>query len=235
MQATFKDAILIGRRVLGVGLSARVHLQVVMRHDQILLIGFFATAAQKGARVARLRLAQSGEQVRLGTARHVPVAGGVARQRRLMSHRRCGRMARVVAYFVGGSSQVADVSEALVRAVRAVCVGAVDRASVYARGDVVGVLPLCHPSCASLPVAAKVARLSPSAALQATMQVDAWPVALWVSVQEHMRRRLLLHQLLAVQSGAAGRHGGQACHMVLCRRQGAMLTVTQGATVGVSS
>lgn len=182
MQATFKDAILIGRRVLGVGLSARVHLQVVMRHDHVLLIGYFATAAQKGACVACLHLAQSGEQVRLGTARHVPVAGGVACQRRLVS--RC-RLASVVAYFVGGSSQVADVSVTLVRTVRAVCVGAVDRASVYTSRDVIGVLPLSHPSspsCASLPVTAEVARLSPSAALQASMQVDVWPVALGVGV-----------------------------------------------------
>lgn len=62
------------------------------------------------------------------------------------------------------------------------------------------------------------------------MQLDARPVTLGVSVEQHVsRRRLLLHQLLAMQGGAAGRHRGQARHVILRRREGGVFTVTHAA------
>lgn len=212
MQAPFQDPVLIGR-VLGVGLSARgVHLQVVMRHHQVVL-SHFATATQEGAGVARLRLAQAGEKVCLGTA-DVPVAGVMARQGLVGG---CTRMMPLVMPFMGHVG--ADVAVSLVCAVRAICVRAVHTPSIHTRGDVVGILPLASRSPSSGPVAAEVVALSPGAALQAAVQVDAGPVALRVGMQQHRRRwRLFLHQLLAVQGSAAWRHRCHTSRMIMRSR-----------------
>lgn len=91
-------------------------------------------------------------------------------------------------------------------------------ASVTAAGrNVIRVLPFARGSaCASAPPAAEVAAFSPGAALKAGVQLDPWPVPLWVSVKQHVRGpRLLLHQLLAMQRGTTRRHRCQTRHMVL--------------------
>lgn len=62
------------------------------------------------------------------------------------------------------------------------------------------------------------------------MQLYPRPVALRVGVEQHVRgRRLLLHQLLAVQRGAARRRRRQTRRVVLRGRKGAVLAVTRPA------
>lgn len=99
-------------------------------------------------------------------------------------------------------------------------------ASVHARWDVVSVLPF--PSSAG--PATQLAAFSPRAAFQARVQLDPGAVTFWIGVQQNVRsRRLLLHQLLAVQGRAAGRHGRQTRHVVLRGRKGGVLTGRQTA------
>lgn len=111
-----------------------------------LLLGHFPTAAQEHASVC-LGWAQRGEQVCFGAA-DVPVAGVVA-----------GGVAAVVSLVLVDVRT--DVGVALVCAVRAVSVGAVDAARVCTGGDVVGVLPVASTGGSGGPTV-QAAALSPA-------------------------------------------------------------------------
>lgn len=101
-------------------------------------------------------------------------------------------------------------------------------ASVHAGRDVIGVLPLPPCGAGARPgPAAELTAFSPGAAFEAGVQLDPRPVALGIGVQQHVRRgRLLFHQLLAVQRGAARRHRRQTRHVILRGRKGGVFTVT---------
>lgn len=184
-----------------------MHLYVVMCRYWFLL-GHFAAAAEEVARVGTLCWAQGGKQVCFCTT-DVSMTVVMAGQGLM-----CASVMPVVMALVGQMGT--DMGMALMCAVGTVCVGAVHAASVHAGWDVVSVLPLAS----STSPATQLAAFSPRGAFQARVQLDPRTVTFWISMQQNMSgRRLLLHQLLAVQSSAARSHGRQAHHVVLRGRK----------------
>lgn len=175
------------------------------------LLGHFAAAAEEVARVGTLCWAQGGKQVCFCTtdmSMTVVMAG-----QGLM----CASVMPVMMALVGQMGT--DMGIALMCAVGTVCVGAVHAASVHAGWDVVSVRPLAS----STSPATRLAAFSPRGAFQARVQLDPRTVTFWISMQQNMSGcRLLLHQLLAVQSSATWSHGRQAHHVVLRGRKSGM-------------